>query len=526
MPFLLRDKRKFLEHFFVLLAIIVATYLAGKLRLSGLAEKSIWFDESFSILFAREPLTQTLYLCKNDVMPPFYFVLLHFWLRLFPAGNMETAIFYPRLLSAIFGVLAIPLIYILGKRLFNPAVGVISVLLLTFSPFHLHYSQEIRMYSLFVVLALMEYIVIFDFIHRPSLKNYILLIILSALLIYTHYFGFLLLAGVILLLWGGIKARWAEFKPRLQLLRSPLLLSLLFLTFVMLLYSPWLTTFLHHLQLTRLISPTEGSEAVLNKLLNLMLLAIYGYTPYAPFAPFKQINMMLLILVYAIFVFTLFLGVIKARREQHQSYFIFLMLFAFPVALLLLYLLLEGKFYERYFLPLLPFVFIFSANGLLSLKHRGVITLVLAIICFVFLGADFSYLQHDIRDTTRTAYNWLEQKAASGDTVIHNSPNSLLPFKCYDVTHKFHHLILPGERLSVADMSVIKNEELIRHNLPALFTSSQFWLVYHTWQAGDPLDGFMCYTARWFLSRGWILVEFRHFSFAMKHIYLARLQKL
>ncbi|MCX7766875.1 MAG: glycosyltransferase family 39 protein, partial [Candidatus Sumerlaeia bacterium] len=194
MSLLLSDRRKFLEQFFILLAIIVATYLAGKLRLSGLAEKSIWFDESFSILFAREQLAQTLHLCKNDVMPPLYFVLLHFWLRLFPARNMEIAIFYPRLLSAIFGILAIPLIYILGKRLFNPAVGILSVLLLTFSPFHLHYSQEIRMYSLFVVLALLEYIVIFDFIHRPSLKNYIFLVFLSVLLIYTHYFGFLLLA--------------------------------------------------------------------------------------------------------------------------------------------------------------------------------------------------------------------------------------------------------------------------------------------------------------------------------------------
>ncbi|MCX7766164.1 MAG: hypothetical protein N2246_05600, partial [Candidatus Sumerlaeia bacterium] len=200
--------------------------------------------------------------------------------------------------------------------------------------------------------------------------------------------------------------------------------------------------------------------------------------------------------------------------------------FAFPVALLLLHLLIGGKFYERYFLPLLPFVFIFSANGLLSLKYRGLITLLLAMVCFVFLGADFSYLQRDIRDTTRTAYNWLEQKATSGDIVIHNSPNSLLPFKCYDVTEKFRQFILPSARLTVAGVSVIKEEEIIRHQLTTPFSSPQFWFVFHTWQADDPLEDFMSYTAHWFLSRGWILVEFRHFSFAMKHIYLARLQKL
>jgi 4-amino-4-deoxy-L-arabinose transferase-like glycosyltransferase len=56
----------------------------------------------------------------NNVHPPLCYVMLHYWMHVFSA--LEFAV---RFLSVIFGVAAIPIIYLLGRR-FSIKVGVVS----------------------------------------------------------------------------------------------------------------------------------------------------------------------------------------------------------------------------------------------------------------------------------------------------------------------------------------------------------------------------------------------------------------
>jgi hypothetical protein len=53
-----------------------------------------------------------------------------------------------RLLSALFGIATIPVLYLTGKRLAGPMLGLAAAMLLAFSPYHIFYSQETRMYTL------------------------------------------------------------------------------------------------------------------------------------------------------------------------------------------------------------------------------------------------------------------------------------------------------------------------------------------------------------------------------------------
>jgi uncharacterized membrane protein len=69
--------------------------------------------------------------------------LLHGWM----ARSGDTA-YYVRLLSVLFGVATIPVIYLIGKRLSSPVVGLAAAVLLAFSPFHIRFAQEARMYTL------------------------------------------------------------------------------------------------------------------------------------------------------------------------------------------------------------------------------------------------------------------------------------------------------------------------------------------------------------------------------------------
>ena len=118
----------------VLIAVVV--------RLIGLSLDSLWFDEVFSVRIARLGLREIISLAANDVHPPLYYLLLHFWTRLF--GETESAV---RMLSVVFSVLTVFVIYHLALKLFDRRTAIFTALLTTLSPLQVFYAQETRMYA-------------------------------------------------------------------------------------------------------------------------------------------------------------------------------------------------------------------------------------------------------------------------------------------------------------------------------------------------------------------------------------------
>lgn len=57
--------------------------------------------------------------------------------------------------SLLFGVLVVPLAYVLGQRLFGPAVGLVAAALVALSPHLVWYSQEAKMYGPILALGLL-----------------------------------------------------------------------------------------------------------------------------------------------------------------------------------------------------------------------------------------------------------------------------------------------------------------------------------------------------------------------------------
>lgn len=140
--------------------------------------QSLWRDEGFSYLLAKFPLPKILYITGHDFNPPLYYILLHFYMKLF--GTTEVAM---RSLSLIFFAINIYVITlflenifkILGRRLY------FYIFLLAINPFLLYYAFEARMYSLFALLTSLS----FYFFIRQDWKKYILFTILG---LFTHYF--------------------------------------------------------------------------------------------------------------------------------------------------------------------------------------------------------------------------------------------------------------------------------------------------------------------------------------------------
>ncbi|MGA7075219.1 MAG: glycosyltransferase family 39 protein, partial [Halobacteriota archaeon] len=166
------------------LALFAIILIGLFLRLYQVGTQSIWLDEAFSIMLSKMSLSQIVQAAVGDTHPPLYYFILHYWVALF--GTSAVAV---RLLSVLFGVLAIPMIYLVGRQLFNKEVGLIATLILALSSFNIWYSQDARMYSLMVLLALLSMYFFLRFLQRDSLALSAGYVLSTVLLVYTHSYS-------------------------------------------------------------------------------------------------------------------------------------------------------------------------------------------------------------------------------------------------------------------------------------------------------------------------------------------------
>ena len=185
---------------FWLFAILLAAFA---LRLYRLGVSSLWYDETVSVVLARQDLLTLTRHTAGDIHPPLYYYLLHFWGQ-FTGWSEFSAAF----LSLCFGVLLIALVYRVARAWFNVRVALLAALLVALSPYNLWYAQEVRMYTLGATLGLAS---VYFFVRmltadrRPptAIRDFIAYVIVSALGIYTlYYFAFLLVfENIVALIW-------------------------------------------------------------------------------------------------------------------------------------------------------------------------------------------------------------------------------------------------------------------------------------------------------------------------------------
>lgn len=181
------------------LATLAALTLGGlALRLRSLGAQSLWFDEAMSVVFASQPAAELMaLLAAEDIHPPLYTLLLHFWIGI--AGNGEFAV---RFLSVVPGVVITPLMYVTGKRLDlmsgeQPArvspTGMAAAVLSASSAFYIGYSREARSYMVIAFLGLLCSYLLLRALRSEGRLPWAIYAASAAAAIYTHYTAFLLL---------------------------------------------------------------------------------------------------------------------------------------------------------------------------------------------------------------------------------------------------------------------------------------------------------------------------------------------
>ncbi len=184
------------------LVLGVLVVVAG-VALRFLTRSDLWSDEALAVNIADLPLRSLRSALRQDGAPPLYYGLLHGWIRAFGTGNFGT-----RAMSGVFSVAALPLAWFAGAHLDRRLaaegrfpeggrrVAWAALLVLAASPFALRYATEARMYSMVVFWVFLGYHAVTRSLARTSVRWLAVVAAVTALVLYSHYWAFHLVAVV------------------------------------------------------------------------------------------------------------------------------------------------------------------------------------------------------------------------------------------------------------------------------------------------------------------------------------------
>ena len=431
------------------IAAAIILVVAAEARFLGLAIHSLWFDEAFSVDLATKPVWAVLrFLPYHDTHPPLYYVLLGGWIHIF--GSSETAV---RSLSALAGFLMVPLLYAFARRLMDRDVALVAAALLAGSAFATAAAQEARMYPLLGLLALASwYSLRLGVQHRTSWP-WIAYAVSSALMLYTHYFGFLVIGSQVLYL-----------IPLVRRDRRTLTAAALSLGIVALLFVPWVHGFVLQATSGR-AEPTFRQPAGLRAVQDLLaqygfggeLLGTGGYQHVGVVPLWKE---SLIVLPFFVLV------VIGAYAMRGERAWCLLCYLVGPVAMALVVSLRDNIFYPRYFSFLEPPFALLVAAGidvvasrisrLGYLRARGHPTVMAGFVAIVLLANGpvlNGYRWHRAGD-----YDWrgaaaiVSRTAGANDYLLFIPGFARIPFEYYYKGNLGRYELTPVETYQMARM--------------------------------------------------------------------------
>ncbi|HVF55761.1 MAG TPA: glycosyltransferase family 39 protein [Pyrinomonadaceae bacterium] len=207
----------------VALSLVLCLYVAA--RLWRLTASCLWFDEIFSVHAARHEWGRMLGFVAADLIhPPLFYALLKLWM-----GAGGDSLLWLRLFPVVISVAAVVPFLLLARELkLRASETNLALLLAATNGYLIKYAQEVRMYSLLLFLALCSLWLFVRLFKRAgaSRANSAALFAVNLLLVFTHYYGWLVVSA---------EALFLLFKARRKLKGFLLAVAALLLCFV-----PWI----------------------------------------------------------------------------------------------------------------------------------------------------------------------------------------------------------------------------------------------------------------------------------------------
>jgi Dolichyl-phosphate-mannose-protein mannosyltransferase len=179
------------------IAVVTLTLLGLGLRLAIF--RGIWLDEAISIHQAQLPFGQMLHELRfTDRLPPLHDAVL--WVVVHTVGSGQLAVRAP---SIVAGVLLIPALFGAGRELYDRRTGLTAALFGALAPALIWYSQEARPYAFFLLFATLAVWAQARVLKRATTVAWAGYTAATAALLWSHYFG-ILVVGVQQLAFAGV----------------------------------------------------------------------------------------------------------------------------------------------------------------------------------------------------------------------------------------------------------------------------------------------------------------------------------
>lgn len=387
------------------------------LRFWQIGSQPLWLDEAFSLWLARQPWPDMIaWIVRIDQHPPLYYTLLHGWMVW---GDGE---FVVRFLSAWAGILTLPLIYVLGRRMGGNQVGLMTLLLLAVSPFHIHLAQEARMYTWLTLNASAAMLALTRILGEPQAEigglgrprinlAWPVYVGFTAAAMLTHNTAVLLPVAINVAAVGLCRRRTRRWWIGWLLAQAG----------VLLLWSPWLRAFVTQCRgvYGEFWIPAPDVGRVAGALKNMLSAFLpddmgWGHAIWVGYAAL------------------LVGGLLHLRRERRPSAAgLLLGLWLIPWAAELLISIRRPIFYDRTLLWTSLPLYVLLAGGLCRLRRAPLIGLAAAGLVMVNGISLGEYYTHYRKEQWHLAAAWVAERARPDDLILFNATWVQIPFDYY-----------------------------------------------------------------------------------------------
>src|SRR4030042_3555658 len=188
-----------LTHIILILILLAALFFrVYRLGISS----SFTGDEVTTITSSKENLTELL---KLESWTPLQALWMKFGAQVLGMGYSETSIY---LLSGIVSLVAVYVVYKLGKLLFDDRVGLLSVFMLVFSVYDIYYSRSARYYSMIVLLSSVAFFCLYWALVSNQKKAWFFYALFRILSLYDHLSALWMFFGEGIFVLGYLTIPW------------------------------------------------------------------------------------------------------------------------------------------------------------------------------------------------------------------------------------------------------------------------------------------------------------------------------
>lgn len=420
------------KYFLYLILFVLIGFLIRLLPLDK--QGGLRFDEIYSYYMAKEsfPFGILDKLYNENFYPPFYFYLLHFWIKVFGSSD-----YILRFLSLITGIAAIPLIYFLGKETEkNKKTAVIAAMLMSLNSAHILYSQDVTLYSLSILLATIVAIFVVRAYKSPSYINYFYLMVSNLALLYT------LGISSIFYFWQVVIFCYFLYKNDKNQLWKYLFFQVLTILFFAP-YVPFMNHFKEVVSSQFIESPTGilcykyTLVAFLIKTFSPLYIGETQFTPEFIFeSPAHILNFIFMIFLPVILcVYAMYKGLFGKNKNILILFLIFIFSFLTQYTLALLGIV---PFVSRYGIHFLPIMVVVCAYGFSIINNKKLVNYSLFFLAAIYLSwqviIPYSTSRMDRYDGYKVIADFLSKQDFNKGDALYLAEGGRFLEKYYDKT--------------------------------------------------------------------------------------------